>query len=357
MLTEVAIRNAKPRERPYKLFDERGLFMLVVPTGGRLWRFRYRHSGKEKLLSLGAYPDVPLRRAREKRDEARRLVADSIDPSAKREADKAALGNTFEVVAREWLDLVKESIKESTFERERSQLERFVFPELGDRPVSQLTTPEILEVLKKIEVRGISDTAHRVRSTCLRVLRHAARTGRPHNVNSDDLRGALAPVVKQHYPAIVDPLRAGELLRAIDDYVGQPTTVAALKLAPYLFVRPGELRMMEHSELNLDAAEWRIPGARMKMGEPHIVPLSSQAVAILRNLQLLGASSRYVFPSLLSRDRPMSENTVNNALRRLGYSNQEMTGHGFRRQPGCFRSLTRRYVGGSRGIDPPASGR
>jgi hypothetical protein len=176
MLTEAAIRNAKPREKPYKLFDARGLFMLVVPTGGRLWRFRYRHGGKEKLLSLGAYPDVPLRRAREKRDEARRLVADNIDPSAKRQADKAALGNTFEVVAREWLDLVKESIKESTFERERSQLERFVFPELGERSVSHLTTPEILGVLKKIEVRGISDTAHRVRSTCLRVLRHAART-------------------------------------------------------------------------------------------------------------------------------------------------------------------------------------
>jgi integrase len=233
-------------------------------------------------------------------------------------------------VAREWLDLVKGSIKESTFERERSQLERFVFPELGDRPVSHLTTPEILGVLRKIEVRGISDTAHRVRSTCLRVLRHAARTGRPHNVNSDDLSGALAPVIKQHHSAIVEPLRVGELLRAIDDYVGQPTTIAALKLAPYLFVRPGELRMMEHSELNLDAAEWRIPGARMKMGEPHVVPLSSQAVAILRNVQLLGVISRYVFPSLLSRDRPMSENTVNNALRRLGYSNQEMTGHGFR---------------------------
>jgi hypothetical protein len=195
MLTEAAIRNAKPRQKPYKLFDERGLFVLVVPTGGRLWRFRYRHGGKEKLLSLGAYPDVALRRAREKRDEARRLVADGVDPSARRPADKAALGNTFEVVAREWLELVKDSIKESTFERERSQLERFVFPELGDRPASLLTTPEILGVLKKIEVRGISDTAHRVRSTCLRVLRYAARTGRPNNVNSDDLKGALAPVV------------------------------------------------------------------------------------------------------------------------------------------------------------------
>jgi integrase len=330
VLTEAAIRNAKSKEKPYKLFDERGLFMLVVPTGGRLWRFRYRHGGKEKLLSLGAYPDVALRRAREKRDEARRLVADGVDPSAQRQADKAALGNTFEVVAREWLDLVKDSMKEGTFERERSQLERFVFPDLGDRAVSRVTMPEILSVLKKIEARGTSDTAHRVRSTCLRVLRYAAQTGRPHNVNSDDLKGALAPVVKQHYAAVVEPLRVGELLRAIDGYVGQPTTVAALKLAPYLFVRPGELRMMEHSELNLDAAEWRIPGVRMKMGDPHIVPLPSQAVAILRNVLLLGANSRYVFPSLLSRDRPMSENTINNALRRLGYSNQEMTGHGFR---------------------------
>ena len=330
MLTETAIRSAKPREKPYKLFDERGLYLLMAPTGGRLWRFRYRHGGKEKLLALGAYPDVPLRRAREKRDEARRLVADGIDPNVQRQSDKATLCHTFEPVAREWLELLKNSIKASTLERERSQLERFVFADLGSRPIAQVTTPEILTVLKKIEARGTTDTAHRVRSSCVRILRYAAQIGRPHNVKTDDLKGALAAVVKRHFAAITDPLRVSELLRAIDGYVGQPTTVAALKLAPYVFVRPGELRKMEHAELNLDAAEWRILGERMKKGELHIVPLSTQAVDILRGVQLLTGNGRYVFPSLLSRDRPISDNTLNTALRRLGYSNEEMTGHGFR---------------------------
>ena len=329
MLTETAIRSAKPRERPYKLFDERGLYLLVAPTGGRLWRVRYRHGGKEKLLALGAYPDVPLRRAREKRDEARRLVADGIDPNVQRQADKATLCHTFEIVAREWLELLKNSIRASTLERERSQLERFVFPDLGNRPIAQLTTPEVLTVLKKIEARGTTDTAHRVRSSCVRILRYAAQIGRPHNVKTDDLKGALAAVVKRHFAAITDPARVGELLRAIDAYVGQPTTVAALKLAPYVFVRPGELRKMEHAELNLDTAEWRIPGERMKKGELHIVPLSTQAVDILGGVQVLTGNGRYVFPSLLSRDRPISDNTLNTALRRLGYSNEEMTGHGF----------------------------
>jgi integrase len=330
MLTETAIRSAKPREKPYKLFDERGLYLLVAPTGGRLWRFRYRHGGKEKLLALGAYPDVPLRRAREKRDEARRLVADGIDPNVQRQKDKATLCHTFEIVAREWLEMLKNGIKASTFERERSQLERFVFPDLGSRPIAQLTTPEILTVLRKIEARGTTDTAHRVRSSCVRILRYAAQIGRSHNVKTDDLKGALAAAVKRHFAAITDPARVGDLLRAIDGYVGQPTTVAALKLAPYVFVRPGELRKMEHAELNFDAAEWRIPGERMKKGELHIVPLSTQAIDILRGVQQLTGNGRYVFPSLLSRDRPISDNTLNTALRRLGYSNEEMTGHGFR---------------------------
>jgi integrase len=330
MLTDTAIRDAKPRDKAYKLFDERGLYLLVAPTGGRLWRFRYRHGAKEKLLSLGAYPDVPLKRARERRDEARRLVADRIDPSVRRRLEKAALANTFEVVGHEWLKMIQGTIKGSTFERERSQLDRFAFPALGTRPLSQITTPEILSVLKKIEAGGAVDTSHRVRSSCVRILRYAAQTGRPHNVNCDDLKGALAPVVKRHFAAITDPAAVGELLRAIDGYAGQATTVAALRLAPYVFVRPGELRAAEWSEFDLDNGEWRIPAARMKMGEQHIVPVSKQAAAILRELQRLTGNGRYVFPSLLSRNRPMSENTVNAALRRLGYSNEEMTGHGFR---------------------------
>ncbi len=228
------------------------------------------------------------------------------------------------------MKLIEKGIKTGTWERERSQLERFVFPDLGSRPVAKITTPEVLAVLKKVEARGLGDTAHRVRTTCLRVLRYAAQTSRPHDVKSDDLKGALAPVAKRHLASITDPVRVGELLHAIDGYVGQPATLAAMRLAPYLFVRPGELRMMEHVEVNLKEAEWRIPAARMKMREMHIVPLARQAVEILRNAMPLSNHSRYVFPSLLSRDRPMSANTVNTALRRLGYSNEEMTGHGFR---------------------------
>lgn len=330
MLTETTIRNAKPREKSYKLFDERGLFMLVAPTGGRLWRFRYRYGGKEKLLALGSYPDVPLKRAREKRDDARRLVADGIDPSVQRQTDKAALGNAFEVLAREWLKLQEHSIKGSTFEREKSQLERFVFPVVGDRPIGQLTTPEILAILKKIEARGTRDTAHRVRSTFARVLRYSAQTGRPHNINADDLKGALGRIVKQNFASIKEPEQIGELLRAIDGYQGQPVTQAALKLAPLVFVRPGELRAAEWSEFDLDNAEWRIPASRMKMGGQHIVALSRQSLAILRDIQKVTGDGRFVFPSLLSRARPMSENTINGALRRLGYSGKEMVGHGFR---------------------------
>jgi integrase len=330
MLTDTAIRDAKSRDKAYKLFDERGLYLLVAPTGGRLWRFRYRHGAKEKLLSLGAYPDVPLKRAREKRDEARRLVADGVDPSANRKSKKAALANTFQVVAREWLKMLAGTIKGSTFEQELSQMERFVFPDLGDRPLAEINTTQILSVLKKIEARGVADTSHRVRSSCVRILRYGAQTGRPHCVNYDDLKGALAPVVKRHFAAITDPAAVGELLRAIDGYMGQATTVSALRLAPYVFVRPGELRAAEWSEFDFNNAEWRIPAARMKMGEQHIVPLAQQAAAILRGLYPLTGSGQYVFPSLLSRDRPMSENTVNSALRRLGYSTEQMTAHGFR---------------------------
>jgi integrase len=329
-LTETRIRAAKPAEKPYKVFDERGLFMLVTPSGGRLWRLRYRHGGVEKLLAIGAYPDVSLKRAREKRDDARKLLADGIDPSAKRRAEKEQQVNTFEAVAREWLVLQEKSLDESTLTRERSRLQNFVFPHLGNRPIAQITPPELLAVLRRIESRGTNDTAHRTRSICSRVFRYAVATGRAECDCTVDLRGALPALTVGHFAAITQPAKIGELLRAIDGYVGQPATHAGLKLAPYVFVRPGELRQAEWPEFDLAAAEWRIPGERMKAGEPHLVTLSTQAVDILKWLQPITAHGRYLFPSLRTPTRPISDNTLNAALRRLGYSGEEMTGHGFR---------------------------
>jgi len=329
-LTESRIRAAKPAERPYKVFDERGLFMLVTPPGGRLWRFRYRLFGREKLLSLGAYPDVTLKRAREKRDEARKLVADGIDPSARRKAERGARAETFEAVAREWLELQRKALSEETISILGTRLRSFLYPYLGNRPVGAISAQEVLGALRRIEARGRNETAHRVRALAGRVFRYAVATGRaPHDVAAD-LKDALAPVKTKNYASLTDPARVGELLLAIDTYDGQPLTALALRLAPLVFVRPGELRAAEWPEIDLANAEWRIPGSRMKMKEAHIVPLARQAVLILRELEPLARQGRFVFPSLLSSDRPMSNNTINTALRRLGYSSNEQTGHGFR---------------------------
>lgn len=330
-LNEARIRAAKPAGKPYKLFDERGLFLLVTLAGGRLWRFRYRLGGVEKLLALGAYPDVSLKRAREKRDDARKLVADGIDPSAKRRAERSAGANTFVAVADEWLMTKERSLSAGTWQRDHDQLHHWVVPYLGNRPIAAIEAPELLEVLKRIEAKGIADTAHRTRAVCGRVFRYAIATGRATRDISTDLRGALAPRAAKNYAAITDPAKVGELLRAIDGYDGQPTTAAALKLAPYVFVRPGELRAAEWQEFSLDPqAEWRIPAERMKMGEAHIVPLSRQAVAILRELRPITGNGRFVFPAIGGGGRPLSENTLNGALRRLGYPSDQMTPHGFR---------------------------
>jgi integrase len=332
ILNESRIRAAKPAEKPYKLFDERGLFMLVTPTGGRLWRFRYRHGGVEKLLTLGAYPDVSLKRAREKRDDARRHVADGVDPSAKRQAERKAAADTFVAIADEWLLTKKKALTPATWERDHNQLHKWVVPYLGNRPISAVEAPELLAVLKRIESKGVIDTAHRTREICGRLFRYAIATGRATRDISADLRGALAPRTTEHLGAITDPLKVGRLLRAIDGYDGQPTTAAALKLAPYVFVRPTELRAAEWSELMLDGEqpEWRIPAERMKMREAHIVPLARQSIKILRELHPITGRQRYVFPAIGGGGRPLSENTINGALRRLGYSGDEMTAHGFR---------------------------
>lgn len=329
-LSEAKIRASRPKERAYKVFDERGLFMLVTPTGGRLWRFRYRMGGVEKLLSLGAYPDVPLKRAREKREDARKLVADGIDPSAKRQAERATRVETFEASAKEWLELQSKSLAAETMDILGTRLKSFLYPYIGTRPIASITAQELLAALRRIEARGKHETAHRVRSLAGRVFRYAVATGRAQHDVAADLKDALAPVKSRNFASVTEPARVGELLRAIDGYSGQPITALALKLAPLVFVRPGELRGAEWCEFDLEGAEWRIPAARMKMGEQHIVPLSRQAVAILRELHILTGSGRYVFPSLLSAERPMSDNTINGALRRLGYGSDEQTGHGFR---------------------------
>ena len=329
-LSEAKIRASRPKERAYKVFDERGLFMLVTPTGGRLWRFRYRLGGVEKLLTLGAYPDVPLKRAREKREDARKLVADGIDPSAKRQAERATQVETFEAIAKEWLELQSKSLAAETMDILGTRLKSFLYPYVGSRPIASITAQELLAALRRIEARGKHETAHRVRSLAGRVFRYAVATGRAQHDVAADLKDALAPAKSRNFASVTEPARVGELLRAIDGYSGQPITALALKLAPLVFVRPGELRGAEWWEFDLEGAEWRIPAARMKIGEQHIVPLSRQAVAILRELHILTGSGRYVFPSLLSAERPMSDNTINAALRRLGYGSDEQTGHGFR---------------------------
>jgi integrase len=329
-LSEARVRSAKPRERAYKLYDERGLFLLVTPTGGRMWRLRYQIGNLEKQISLGLYPDVPLKRAREKRDEARRLIADEIDPSTERKARRAAMLVTFEGVAQEWLDLQSKSLAPETISILGSRLNSALYPYLGSRPVGTITAQELLSALRRIEARGRHETAHRVRALAGRVFRYAVATGRSQHDIAADLRDALAPVKSKNFASVTDPVRVGELMRAIDGYSGHPVTALALKLAPLVFVRPGELRRAEWPEFDLENAEWRIPATRMKMAELHLVPLAHQSVTLLEELQPFARGGRYVFPSLRSRDRPMSNNTINGALRRLGYSTEEQTGHGFR---------------------------
>jgi integrase len=304
----------------------------VTPSGGKLWRLKFRHKGRENRLALGAHPDTTLKLARERRDEARRLLAAGIDPASRRQAEKLATANTFEAVALEWLALQEKKLAPATYAKAVWTLETLVFPYIGSRPVARLGPSEVLKVLKRIEGRGTHETAHRTRQRCAQVFRYAVQTERAERDPTADLRGALAPVVSEHFATITEPVRIGELLRAIDGYAGHVVTAYALKLAPLVFVRPGELRHAEWTELDLDGHEpqWRIPAEKMKMRAQHLVPLSSQAVALLRELQPVTGRGRYVFPSLRGGFRPMSENTVNAALRRLGYATEEMTGHGFR---------------------------
>ncbi len=334
MLSDIETRNAKPQAKPYKLSDERGLYLLVQPSGGKLWRFDYRHEGKRKTLALGGYPDTKLKDARERRDVARKQLADGIDPSENRKAQKQARddlnANSFEVVAREWFGKFQPTWTEGHSSKIISRLERDIFPWVGARPIAEVKAPELLKCLRRVENRGALETAHRALQNCGQVLRYAIATGRAERDISADLRGALTPVRQSHHAAITDPQAIGELLRAIDGYSGSLVTKCALRLAPLVFLRPGELRQAEWSEIDLDKAEWNIAAERMKMREPHLVPLSSQAVEILREVHALTGQSRYVFPGARTNGRPMSDNAILAALRRMGYAKEEMSGHGFR---------------------------
>ncbi|MEW6429571.1 MAG: integrase arm-type DNA-binding domain-containing protein [Thermodesulfobacteriota bacterium] len=331
-LADVKIRTVKPAKSPQKLFDGGGLFLLVTPSGGKLWYFKYRADGKEKKLSFGSYPEVSLSEARLKREEARRQISQGIDPGAVKKAQKAAQQQdteTFEVITREWVSRKAETLAKETSTRELRQLEVNVFPWLGSRPIAEIKAPELLAVLRRIEDRGVKYTAHRMRSLCSRVFKFAVATGRAERDPAADLIGALNPYRGRHHAAIIEPKGVVGLLRAIDGYGGSFIVNCALRLAPLVFCRPGELRKMEWAAVDLEAAEWRY--LVTKTETEHIVPLSRQAVAILKEIHPLTGSSPYVFPSGRTFDRPMSNNAINAALRRMGFDTKnEISGHGFR---------------------------
>lgn len=333
-LSDIKIKQAKPREKPYKLADEKGLYLEVAPAGGKWWRLKYRFQGKEKRVSLGVYPDVTLADARLRRDEARKLLANEVDPSEHRKQKKASTAerasNSFEVVAREWFAKFSRNWAPSHANKIIRRLERDLFPWIGGRPIAEITAPDLLAVLRRIEGRGAVETAHRAKQNAGQVFRYAVVTGRAVRDPSQDLQGALTPWKPQHYPAITEPKEIGPLLLAMEAFTGTFPVKCALALAPMLLVRPGELRKAEWSEFNLDEATWNIPGEKMKTRTPHLVPLPTQAVAILRELQPLTGRGRYLFPGVRDQDHPMSENTINMALRRMGYPKEVMTGHGFR---------------------------
>ncbi len=333
-LTTTRINAAKPQERAYKLFDDKGLFLSVETAGGKLWRFKYRYGGKEKKLALGAFPETGLREARGKRDEARKLLETGIDPGAQRRLDKLSkalqVANTFEAIADEYIaKKAREGLAQVTLAKARWLLS-LLAPKVGSRPIVEITVPELLAALRPVEQRGNLETARRMRSFAGRVFRYAIATGRAERDLSSDIRGALTAPTVTHRAAILEPAAVGALLRAIEGYGGQSSTLLALRLAPHVFVRPGELRHAEWTEIDFEKAVWVIPGTKTKMGREHQVPLSRQALAILEHAHKHSGQGRFVFPSTTSASRPISENTLNAALRRMNFRKDEMTAHGFR---------------------------
>lgn len=333
-LTAIAIKAANGRDKQYKLTDSDGLHLLILPSGGRYWRMNYRYLGKCKTLAFGVWPDVSLADARAKRDEARRVLAAGIDPAEKLKMDRivasVAAANTFQAVAEEWVAKIEqEGLSPVTLKKIRWLLS-FTYPDLGKRPIAEISPHELLAVLRTVEARGRHDSAKRIRATCSQVFRYAIATARADRDIANDLKGALIAPKVTHRAAITTPLEVGALLRAIEGFEGHSTTRAALKLIPHVFVRPGELRHAEWNEFDLDKAIWTIPAHKTKMRRAHSVPLSQQALDIIVGIETDKRFSKFLFPSLRSVHCPMSENTINAALRRLGYAQDEMTGHGFR---------------------------
>ena len=339
MLTDTAIRKTKPSDTQKKLADGGGMYLLIKPDDGRYWRMDYRYDGKRKTLALGVYPTVTLADARQRREDARRLLANGVDPGEVRRTQKEAkaaaatvTADTFEAVARAWLErrIASGDKAEITTRKDRWMLATFLFPALGARPITAITSLELRDALRAVDESGRRETASRTKIVAGQVFRWAVLEGKTHSDLTTPLRGLFATPKPNHHAAVTDPARIGELLRAIDGFSGQFVTLKALQLAPLVFVRPGELRHAAWAEFDLVGAIWRIPGERMKMKAAHVVPLSTQAVSILRELQTLTGDGHFLFPGLRTVNRPMSENTVNAALRRLGYAKDEMTGHGFR---------------------------
>ncbi|MEG3091616.1 tyrosine-type recombinase/integrase [Sphingomonas sp. PB1R3] len=333
MLTVVQIRALKPAERPYKVADSDGLYLLVQPSGALLWRFRYRCCGIERKLSLGSFPDVSLVQARRKRDEAKAELDDGIDPveekRQRRLKAELAAQTTFALVAGEYIEkMEREGRSPATIKKARWFLE--LLDGIAKRPIASITPHELLDVLKRVERRGHHETALRLRSFAGRVFRYGFATLRTERNPADILRGALTVPRVKHHAAIVEPKKVGDLLRAIDGYTGRPETLHALRIAPHVFLRPGELRQARWSEIDFAEKVWRVPAERMKMKQAHAVPLSRQVLFLLQDLRSLARDSEFLFPALHTTKRCISDNTLNVALRRLGFENDEMTSHGFR---------------------------
>ncbi len=332
-LSDAKVRAAKPKDKSYKFYDMDGLFLFVTPQGGKLWRFKYRFDGKEKLLAFGTYPEISLSDARELRDKARKQIANGVDPSELKKTMKIKIvqeTETFKAIALEWFVKFQHTWTPGYAVTMNSRLERDLFPWIGTRPIKDIKAPELLAVIRRVENRGALETAHRIRTIAGQIFRYAVATGRAERDPSGDLKGALPQPAENHHAAIIDPKEVAPLLRAIDDYRGHFIVKCALRLAPLFFVRPGELRNAEWQEIDFDTGTWSIPAHKMKMKQAHIVPLCSQAIEILKELQQFTGTSRYVFPSGRSFARPMSNNALLAALRRMGYSKEEMTPHGFR---------------------------
>ena len=333
-LTVVAVKNAKPRLKPYKLADGGALYLFVQPQGQKYWRMNYRYGGKFKTLALGTFPAVSLADARRRRDKAKLTLAEGRDPAAERRVMRMipdlAQGNSFQEIAKELLAKEEREGRSDVTLAKKRWLLSFAYPVIGAMPIDKIKAPDLLAVLRTVESGGRYESAQRLKSTCGQIFRYAIATGRAERDISADLRGALTTPQVTHRAAIIDPKGVGDLLRAIEGFAGEPVTHAALRLAPHVFVRPGELRQAEWREIDFDAALWTIPDHKTKMRRAHKVPLTRQSLAILKDIHPLTGDGRYVFPSLRTSERPMSDNCINAALRRMGFSKEEMTGHGFR---------------------------